>query len=137
MPLQKIVLLVEDSPDDVILFQRAFSRANLTHTLVAVGSGADTLLYLNGRGKYSDRAQHPLPSAIFLDLRLPDEDGLAVLEKIRSQFTRQQLLIIVLSGAQELRRMRNAYQLGADSFIQKPPSPEDFRNIAANFPNHF
>ena len=136
MPVAKTVLLIEDSADDSFFFERALRRAGLSHSVITISTGAEALLYLAGADRYADRAQYPLPALMFIDLHLPDMNGFDLLEQVRRDFSRQQLLLVVLTGAQELSAIRRAYALGADSFIVKPPRPEDFTNLALGFPNH-
>lgn len=136
-PVVKNILLVEDSPDDAAFFRRAAHEAQISAPILVLPSGSEALRYLAGQGAYADRSQHPFPSVMFLNLVLPDLDSFAVLEQARKQFDRKRLLIIVLTGAVETARLRKAYLFGADSFMTKPPRPDDLRQIVTGFPSYF
>src|ERR1700704_1217217 len=85
MPDLELILLVEDRGDDILLIQRAFQRAGLKNPLQAVCDGEEAIAYLSGEGKYSNRAEYPLPWLVLLDLKMPRVDGFAVLKWIRQQ----------------------------------------------------
>jgi two-component system response regulator len=81
---EKVVLLVEDNPDDVELTLRAFKKNNLLNEIVVVNDGVEALDYLFGTGVYAGRDPRVLPQFILLDLKLPRLDGLEVLRRIRA-----------------------------------------------------
>jgi len=122
--LNQTILLVEDSEDDVFLMKRALKEANILNPLQIAVHGQHAIDYLAGTGKYADRVQHPLPSLIFLDLKLPFKHGLEVLKWIHEQPSLETILVIVLTSSSEERDIQQAYSLGARSFLVKPPTPE-------------
>jgi CheY-like chemotaxis protein len=69
------LLLIEDNEDDVFLMRRALKKAEIQLPLQVVMDGQEALNYLSGDGPFADRAQHPVPSLIFLDLKLPYVHG--------------------------------------------------------------
>ena len=73
------ILLVEDSPDDALLIQRAFRKANLANPVQLVRDGEEAVAYLSGKAPYDDRTRFPLPVFMLLDLKLPRRSGLEVL----------------------------------------------------------
>lgn len=79
------ILLVEDSPDDALLIQRAFRKANLANPVQHVSDGEEAVAYLSGAPPWSDRAKFPLPVFMLLDLKLPRRSGLEVLEWVRRE----------------------------------------------------
>lgn len=79
------ILLVEHYPHDVLLIRRAFTKARVPNPLNVVGDGEKAINYLAGAGEYSDRAHHPLPLFILLDLKLPRRSGQEVLRFGRSR----------------------------------------------------
>ncbi len=114
------ILLVEDDPNDVLLTQRAFRKANVANPLHVVSDGEQAEAYLAGRGAFADRTQHPLPVLVLLDLKLPRRTGLEVLEWLRQQPSLNRLRVVVLTSSRETSDINRAYDLGASSYLVKP-----------------
>ena len=114
------VLLVEDDPNDVALTDRAFKKASVTHPLQVVTDGEQAVDYLSGKGSFADRALHPLPALLLLDLKLPRRSGFEVLEWVRSQPGLKRLPVVVLTSSTESRDVNRAYDMGANSYLVKP-----------------
>jgi CheY-like chemotaxis protein len=119
----QVLLVVEDDPSDVFIIQRALRKSKVSHSLQVVTDGQMAINYLAGHGKFGDRTQYPLPSLIFLDLKIPYKHGFEVLEWVRQQPSLQDCPVVVLSSSSEERDMERAYRLGARSFLVKPPTP--------------
>jgi len=117
------ILLVEDSPDDVFLMKRAMKNAQILNPLRVAGNGQEAIDYLSGVDKFADRTQFPVPSIIFLDLKLPYKSGFEVLTWIRSQSYLSLTLVMILTSSPEERDIAQSYRLGACSFLIKPPTP--------------
>ena len=120
------VLLAEDSENDVLMFRRAARRAKFSQPLHVVTNGEEVVAYLKGEGRFSDRAQYPLPGLVLLDLKMPRMNGFEVLQWVRQQPQFTALQIVVLSSSDEIRDINRAYQLGANSFLVKPLSFDEF-----------
>jgi CheY-like chemotaxis protein len=118
------VLYAEDEENDVFLMQRAFKKAGVTNPLRTVADGAQAIRYLQGDGEYADRARHPLPCLLLLDLNLPRKTGLEVLKWTRAQPAFRTLPIIFLTSSNQDRDIGSAYQLGANGYLVKPAGPE-------------
>jgi CheY-like chemotaxis protein len=130
----KPVLIVEDSEDDVVLLQRQLLVHGVTNPILVMRTGDDAIRYLSGTGEYADRAAHPLPCVLLLDLKLPgNTDGLTVLKWVRRQPSFQDLLVIVISKLEDPAVIRQAYQFGANSYIMKPANGEEIRNLLRGF----
>lgn len=114
---QKVVLLVEDSPDDVDLTLRAFKRSHLLNEVVVANDGVEALDYLFGHGTGPNRE---LPQLILLDLNLPRVDGLEVLRRIRADERTRFLPVVILTTSKEEQDVTQSYSLGANSYIRKP-----------------
>lgn len=125
----KVILLVEDDPDDIFIFKRALRAANIVNPVIVLTSGQDTIDYLSHTGKYADPVDFPAPFLIFLDLKLPYVDGFEVLSWIRKQPDLQSVVVVVLSGSDESRDHQRAYALGARSYLVKPPTAEQLRQF--------
>ena len=126
MPDQAVILLAEDSEDDILLIRKAFAKAYINNPLQVVRDGAEAIAYLKGEGKYFNRAEYPLPDLILLDLKMPEVDGFEVLKWIRQQPELKRLRVIVLTASDHIRDVNIAYQLGANSFLVKPLDFENF-----------
>jgi CheY-like chemotaxis protein len=124
------VLLVDDNPDDVLLMKRAFSSTTIRAPLRVLHDGAAALDYLAGNGEYADRAAHPLPSLMLLDLKMPRVSGFAVLEWLRQQPGLKRLPVIVLTSSQQESDINRAYDLGANSYIVKPSGLKQIAEVA-------
>ena len=116
------ILLVEDDPNDVFIMKRALKQADITNPLQIAVDGQDALDYLTGKGKYADRETYPLPSLVFLDLKLPYKNGFEVLKWIRENPPLDTILTVVLTSSSEERDIKETYRLGARSFLVKPPT---------------
>jgi two-component system response regulator len=120
------ILLVEDNPDDVELTLDAFRKNNILNEVVVARDGAEALDYLYGTGSYAAQGPAPLPAVVILDLNLPKVPGLEVLRRIRSTERTRLLPTVVLTTSVEDRDVLESYNLGANSYVQKPVAFEDF-----------
>src|SRR5258708_1672921 len=122
------ILLAEDDERDVLLFEAAFSAANLSNPLQVVRDGVEVAEYLSGHGKYADREKYPFPILLFLDCNMPRMDGLETLAWIKKQEGHKES---ILTGETEGRRIDEAYALGANSYFAKPGNREDWGSLIA------
>jgi len=122
----KIILLVEDSPDDVDLAIRALKKNNILNEVVVAQDGAEALDYLFGTGKYEGRDMGIMPEVILLDLKLPKIDGLEVLKHLRADERTRLLPVVILTSSREEQDVINGYKFGANSYIQKPVDYDQF-----------
>ena len=116
----KIILLVEDNPDDEALTLRALKKNNILNEVVVAHDGVEALDYLFARGSYTDRDVTVMPEVILLDLKLPRIDGLEVLRQVRTDENTRLLPVVILTSSKEERDMIESYSLGANSYIRKP-----------------
>jgi len=124
---QKIILLVEDNPDDEALTLRALKKNNILNEVIVARDGVEALDYLFGMGKYAGRDLSNIPQVILLDLKLPKVDGLEVLRRIRADERTKLLPVVILTSSKEERDLINGYKLGANSYIRKPVDFDQFR----------
>lgn len=118
---KKIILLVEDNPDDEALTLRAFKKNNIGNDVIVARDGAEALEYLLGQGELTGGGKMTIsPAIILLDLKLPKIDGLEVLRRLRSDARTKLLPVIILTSSKEEQDLLNGYRLGANSYIRKP-----------------
>ena len=114
------ILVAEDNGDDVLLIRMAFQKAGLTNPMAIVSNGEEVVHYLKGEGIYSDRKKYPIPSILLLDLKMPRMTGFEVLSWIKQQPEWRSLPVIVLTMSAYGPDVKQAYQMGANSFLTKP-----------------
>ncbi|HQP51803.1 MAG TPA: response regulator [Syntrophorhabdaceae bacterium] len=124
---QKIILLVEDNPDDVELTLHALKKNKITNKIVVAEDGKEALDYLFGEGMYAERDISKTPVLILLDLNLPKIDGIEVLKRIKSDERTCLLPTVILTSSNEEKDLVNGYRFGANSYIRKPV---DFNQFA-------
>ncbi len=118
------VLLAEDDLNDVLLTRRAFATARLANPLIVVRDGEEAVAYLKGERRYADRRRYPLPILLLLDLNMPKVNGFEVLEWLRQQPSLLRLPVAVMTSSDSDPHVTRAYELGADSYLIKPPDAE-------------
>lgn len=128
--MMPIILLADDDPDDVLLIRRALARAKMDHPVHVVNDGQAAVDYLAGTGAYADRARHPFPDLLLLDIKMPRRSGLEVLAWLRAQPVMGRLPVVMLTGSRETADVNRAYELGANSYVVKPGSPEEYLDVA-------
>ena len=124
---QKIILFVEDNPDDVELTLHALKKNKITNKIVVAEDGKEALDYLFGEGMYAERDISETPVLILLDLNLPKIDGIEVLKRIKSDERTCLLPTVILTSSNEEKDLVNGYRFGANSYIRKPV---DFNQFA-------
>ena len=125
----KEILLVEDNPDDVELTRIAFAEAGSGYAIRVVTDGAQALDYLLARGAHADRDINDVPALVLLDLNLPKLNGREVLQGIRENPVTRSLPVVVLTTSAEPMDVGSVYELGANSYIQKPVEFDRFVEV--------
>ena len=126
------VLLVEDNPTDAELCREALKQYNLGNRLVWVKDGAQALDFLFCRGAYAGRNPSNALKVVLLDLRLPKVDGMEVLRTVKGDERTRLIPVVVVTSSKEDRDLVQSYQLGVNSFIQKPVDFDSFPKEVAN-----
>ena len=114
----RVILLVEDNPDDEALTLRALKKNNIANQVVVTRDGVQALEYLFTTPE--------LPELVLLDLKLPRLDGLEVLKRLRAHPVTRRLPVVVLTSSKQDRDLLESYDSGANSFVQKPVDFADF-----------
>jgi two-component system, response regulator len=117
---EKVILLVEDNPDDEALTLRALKKNGIQNQVVVARDGAQALDYLFGTGEQKECGPGPSPQLVLLDLKLPRVDGLEVLRRIRADERTRLLPVVILTSSKEQRDLVEGYGRGANSYIRKP-----------------
>lgn len=123
------ILLVEDNPSDAELTLHALRKHNLANRIQRVRDGEEALDFIFCRGVFSARRAETGPRLVLLDLKLPKIDGLQVLREIKSDPTTRPIPVIVLTSSKQERDLMNSYELGVNSYIQKPVNFTEFQDV--------
>lgn len=119
-PVQKPVLVAEDEDSDAMILRIAFERAGLSNPLVRVSDGQEAVDYLTGIGSFADRATHPLPALLLLDLKMPRMNGMEVLTWLGGRSDFRDLPVVVLSSSPDHTDIQRAKAAGARDYFVKP-----------------
>lgn len=122
----KVILLVEDNPDDEALTLRALRKNNISNRVVVARDGVDALDYLFGTGIHAGRDTREQPQVVLLDLKLPKLNGLDVLQRMRADPRTKLQPVVILTTSNEDQDILSSYELGANSYIRKPVDFEQF-----------
>ncbi len=121
------ILLVEDNPMDLDLTLRAFSKRNFSNEIIVARDGEEALAWLP-RWTAGER----MPAVVLLDINLPRASGLEVLRAFRAHELARQIPVVVLTSSRDDRDLKTAYDLGVNSYIEKPVSFNKFIEVAAH-----
>ena len=121
------ILLVEDSPDDAELAIHALRREHLANNIFVSRDGEEALDFIFCRGAFAARSFEQPPKLVLLDLKLPKVDGIEVLRQMKDDPRTKTIPVVVLTSSKEERDLVRSYDLGANSYIQKPVDFEQFR----------
>ncbi len=121
----KVILLVEDNPDDEALTMRALHKNSLANKVIVARDGVKALDILLP-GSEASGEEHSIPELVLLDLQLPKISGLEVLQRIRADDRTKRLPVVILTSSTEERDLFEGYNLGANSYIQKPVDFSEF-----------
>ena len=116
----KVILLVEDNPDDEELTIRTLKKNNILNDIIVAHDGLEALDYLFCTGKYKDHETNIMPAIIMLDIKLPKMSGLEVLKRIRADKRTKLCPVVMLTSSDEEKDMIESYVKGANSYVKKP-----------------
>jgi two-component system response regulator len=118
--MEKMIMLVEDNPDDEELTLRALRKGNIANDVFVARDGTEALDFLFGTGAHAGRKSLPLPAVVLLDLKLPKLNGIDVLKRMRADPRTKLIPVVVLTSSSEDEDMLKSYQSGANSYVRKP-----------------
>ncbi len=119
------IIIVEDDPNDAELITRSLKKHNLANKLVLLKDGAEALDFLFGKGSFA-QTDDGKPRLILLDLKLPKVNGIEVLRKIKSEERTRKIPVVILTSSREDRDLKDAYDLGVNSYVTKPIQFDEF-----------
>jgi CheY-like chemotaxis protein len=125
LPVQ--MLLAEDSPSDADLILASMAKDGYAGAIHVVHDGVEALDFVFGRGDYADRDQEPRLRVIVLDVKLPKVDGFGVLREIKRNERTRSIPVVMLTSSNIDSEVARGYELGANSYVQKPVDFERFR----------
>jgi CheY-like chemotaxis protein len=134
-PRPNLILIVEDYEDDAKLLQVMLAQCGIANAVRIALSAEEALNYLAGGPPFSNRAEHPLPAVIFVDLKLPGISGFDLLRWVKQHPELKNIFIVVLSATGDLMSVQAAYALGANSFLIKPCRAADLENLVICYPS--
>jgi len=137
MDKEALILLVEDNKMDVALTLDAFREARLDNKIQVAHNGEEALEYLFGEGDFADRNSYPLPNIILLDLKMPGIDGFEVLRRIKNTEGIKRIPIIILTSSKEEGDRAMSYDHGANSYLVKPVSFDDFLEVVKKITDYW
>ena len=126
--MEKIIMLVEDNPDDEELTLRALRKANIANEVFVARDGTEALDFLFGTGRHAGLQTLPMPAVVLLDLKLPKLNGIDVLKRMRADPRTKLIPVVVLTSSSEDEDMLKSYQSGANSYVRKPVEFSSFAN---------
>jgi hypothetical protein len=129
---EKMILLVEDNPQDELLTLRALRNAKLANRVEVVRDGQQALDYLFREGEFADREGPALPTVVMLDIGLPRLSGLAVLERLRGDPRTALLPVVILTSSDDEQDRLQSYESGCNSFVRKPVAFAEFAETVAH-----
>lgn len=113
----ELLLLIEDDPNDILLFEKAISRSPFEVEIVVLRDGEKAISYLSGA---ENTNEFSTPDLVLLDLKLPRKSGFEVLEWIKNHPVIRTTPVIILSSSKQTQDLKTAYTLGANSYLVKP-----------------
>jgi two-component system response regulator len=126
------ILIVEDNPEDAELTMRALTKQHLANKIFHLPDGSEALDFIFAEGEYQGRNIYNIPKVILLDLKMPKVNGLEVLEKIKSDSRTKRIPVVILTSSAEDPDIKEAYELGANSYIVKPVDFSAFSKTVAD-----
>jgi DNA-binding response OmpR family regulator len=129
------ILLVEDETSDVDIFMMVAKQVGFENPIQVVRDGQQAMNYFDGIGKFTNREKFPLPTLVLLDLKLPYQMGMVVLQWLRAQPKFKSTIVIVFTSSENASDISKAYEEGANAYLVKPPTLEGLCCLIRNLKN--
>jgi CheY-like chemotaxis protein len=131
--MSQIILIVDDQENDRVILDRLLRQQGVANPILSLSDGEDAICYVKGEGRYCDRTTFPFPAIIFLDILFPSRSGIEVLQCLKAVKPSPKPLTIIYTKLTDIKTIQQAYSLGGDSFLGKPPKAEDIANLIRHF----
>ncbi len=120
---------MEDNSSDALLTTHALEKCKLANRIHLARDGEEALDFLFARGSFADRALDAVPQLVLLDLKLPKVDGIQVLRELKTDLRTRSIPVVVLTTSKEERDLVQTYEVGVNSYIQKPVNFSEFQEV--------
>jgi CheY-like chemotaxis protein len=127
------ILMADDDPDDRMLTEDALKEARLANEIRFVENGEELIHYLRRQGKFADKALHPRPGIILLDLNMPKMDGREALQIIKNDPELRRIPVIIMTTSKADQDILKSYDLGANSYVTKPVTFDELVEVVRGF----
>jgi CheY-like chemotaxis protein len=125
------ILLIDDSEADAMLIQRALKKGGLDDPVFWIRDAEEAVAYLQGLREYGNRDLYPIPNILLLDIRMPKMNGLQLLQWLKLQPDLNRVLVVMITGLEDTKQIAEAYSLGAQSYLNKEGTLEEFQHFVA------
>ncbi|MGH8372312.1 MAG: response regulator [Gammaproteobacteria bacterium] len=127
----KLILIVEDNPDDEEMTLRSLSQSGIANDVQVVRDGVEALDFLFGMGTFEGRDLSYMPAVVLLDLKLPKLNGIDVLTRMRQDDRTRNIPVVILTSSSEEEDMIKSYKSGANSYVRKPVVFANFAGVVS------
>jgi CheY-like chemotaxis protein len=127
----KLILIVEDNPDDEEMTLRSLSQSGIANDVQVVRDGVEALDFLFGMGTFEGRDLSYMPAVVLLDLKLPKLNGIDVLTRMRQDDRTRNIPVVILTSSSEEEDMIKSYKSGANSYVRKPVVFANFADVVS------
>jgi CheY-like chemotaxis protein len=129
MENKETILYAEDEPDDQFFIERALKQLTCPVEVRFVNDGQEALDYLQGKGQYADRSRFPMPTVIFLDIKMPRLNGFEVLKWLKEQEAFKRIPVAMITSSQMQEDIDRVYELGASAYLVKPARMDELQKL--------
>jgi len=127
--MSRTILVAEDDPNDQFFIEKELKKLDIPIQVRFVNDGEQAIAYFLSLGKFADPAQFPKPDVIFIDLKMPRLNGFELLQWLRKHKVSERLLTVVVSSSSLQEDIDKAYDLGANAYLVKPATVQDYAKV--------
>jgi CheY-like chemotaxis protein len=127
--MSRTIVVAEDDPNDQFFIEKELKKLDIPIQIRFVNDGEQAVSYFLSLGKFADPAQFPKPDVIFIDLKMPRLNGFELLQWLRKHKVSERLLTVVVSSSSLQEDIDKAYDLGANAYLVKPATVQDYAKV--------